>query len=215
MLWIHEALTLKLSSSAPEVTRACVLLFWRSLFGKDGWILPLFFFCAFVDLDFASVLKNTKKNSGNIQPSWPYHWSVMLCKRGCSYSSWKITIKAKFFVCLYPGVIFLTIGSDWMTKGWRSSRWPIHVLNSVVNTKLPANSDLVTRVFTWLFHCLEFFWYFCDIFFWSDQVTTWFVVSGHVIAKIIGCLFWHYSFFRLCRFFNFLTEQVSLCLGHS
>ena len=62
--------------------------------------------------------------------------------------------------------------------------------------------DLVTRVFTWLFHCLEFFWYFCDIFFWSDQVTTWFVVSGHVIAKIIGCLFWHYSFFRLCRFFN-------------
>ena len=58
MLSIHEALTLKLSSSAPEATRACVLLFWRSLFGKDGWILPLFFFCAFVDLDFASVLKN-------------------------------------------------------------------------------------------------------------------------------------------------------------
>ena len=91
MLWIHEALTLKLSSSAPEATRACVLLFWRSLFGKDGWILPLFFFCAFVDLDFATVHENAKKELGKCSATltsplfnnaYVLH-TLMICAAGC------------------------------------------------------------------------------------------------------------------------------------
>ena len=39
--------------------------------GQDGWILPKFFFCVFMDRDEVEVHKNAKKNEANIQPSWP------------------------------------------------------------------------------------------------------------------------------------------------
>ena len=39
---------------------------------------PRSFFCVFTDLDFVSAKRNAKKrrNSANIQPSWPHAWSI-------------------------------------------------------------------------------------------------------------------------------------------
>ena len=49
--------------SCPLGTTCCILqekfpqiLYWPSLFSQDGWILASFFFCEFMDLDFASEL---------------------------------------------------------------------------------------------------------------------------------------------------------------
>ena len=43
-------------------------LYWPSLFGQGVWILALFFFCEFMDLDFFSAINMQKKNLANIQP---------------------------------------------------------------------------------------------------------------------------------------------------
>ena len=44
------------------------------LFGQDGWVLASFFFCEF--MDFNSIVNTPKKDSANIQPSWPHAWSI-------------------------------------------------------------------------------------------------------------------------------------------
>ena len=41
-----------------------IILYWPSLFGQDGWILALFCFGVFMDLDFVSVHKHSKKEPG-------------------------------------------------------------------------------------------------------------------------------------------------------
>ena len=43
---------------------------------SHGWILASFLFCEFIDLNFVLVHKHAKKNLANIQPSWPYTWSI-------------------------------------------------------------------------------------------------------------------------------------------
>ena len=52
------------------------MLYWPILFGQDGWILALFFFCEFMDLDVVSVHKHAKNNLASIQPPWPHTWSI-------------------------------------------------------------------------------------------------------------------------------------------
>ena len=41
------------------------ILYWPSLFGQDGWTLASFFSCEFIDLNFISVHKHTKKELGH------------------------------------------------------------------------------------------------------------------------------------------------------
>ena len=89
----RRSLAIELSTRSKRnsiSTRAYVLLLW-SLFGKDGWILPLFFFCAFVDLDFATVHKNAKKELGKysatmtsplVNNAYVLH-TLMICAAGC------------------------------------------------------------------------------------------------------------------------------------
>ena len=44
---------------------------------QDGWILALFFFCIFMDLDFISVHKNVKKRiSSHPDLTEPHAWSI-------------------------------------------------------------------------------------------------------------------------------------------
>ena len=58
------------------------ILYWPSY----GWILASFFFSVFTDLDFVSAKRNAKKkNSANIQPSWPHAWSITHM-----YAGWNI-----------------------------------------------------------------------------------------------------------------------------
>ena len=49
-------------------------------FGQDSWILASFLFLRFSELWLVTVHKNAKKkkkkNSANIQPSWPHAWSI-------------------------------------------------------------------------------------------------------------------------------------------
>ena len=72
----------KMEPSCPLGTTCCIpqekfpqkpcnkILYWSSLFGQDGWVLALFFFCEFMDLNFVSVYKHAKRNLANNQPSW-------------------------------------------------------------------------------------------------------------------------------------------------
>ena len=50
------------------------IIYWPSLFGKDGWILAFFFCCMLMTSNSVAVHQHTKKNLANIQPSW-YHAS--------------------------------------------------------------------------------------------------------------------------------------------
>ena len=64
----------------PSGFPALAILYWRSFFRHDSWILTLllFFilFCIFVDLNFTSVHKRATKNLTKSQLSWPRAWWI-------------------------------------------------------------------------------------------------------------------------------------------
>ena len=59
-------------SGLPAVSRKKIVVFFpcdqsfmlSSLFGRDGWILPPFYFCAFMDRDGVEVHNYAKKEVG-------------------------------------------------------------------------------------------------------------------------------------------------------
>jgi len=63
------------------------IMFWCFIpYNQDGWILALFFFCVFVDLDFVLVPKHAKKELGQYPVilttrlvNTPYIFVVTVC----------------------------------------------------------------------------------------------------------------------------------------
>lgn len=53
------------------------IFYWRSLFGKGGWILASIFSCAFMDLNWVPEHEHAEKIIlANIQPTWLHSWSI-------------------------------------------------------------------------------------------------------------------------------------------
>lgn len=49
----------------------------------NGYILALFFFCVFINIDFILVLKKAKQNLANIRWSWPHIFFNNTCEQLC------------------------------------------------------------------------------------------------------------------------------------